>query len=118
MDEERREITNLRLSSIEDLKLLQGVLKGWENKLVKKMRVFPNGIVKEEGLYYMGSTVLVEAGSDKDSFLQVWVSNGVVNIRIGDFVERAGSSRIVIQRYWKDPWSIYKDVFRVLEDYV
>ncbi|HEX3036276.1 MAG TPA: hypothetical protein VHT73_14350 [Thermodesulfobacteriota bacterium] len=114
MDEDKFEIFYLKLLEREDFVRLRGLLKGWENKLVKKIRVMPNGIVREEGIYYLSSSAIID---DKDScFLQVWMSNGVINIQRGDFIERADNKKIIIQRSWRDPWSIHKDVLRVVEE--
>jgi hypothetical protein len=114
MDEGKFEIKNLRLVNKDDFIRLGSLLKSWENKLVKKIRVLPNGIVKEEGTHHFGIVELVE--DENSCLLQVWTSFGVINIHKGDFIEKADDKRLIIQRYSKDPWNIHKDVLRIVKE--
>ena len=114
MNEDAFEITNLKLVSKGDFIRLRGLLKRWENRLIKKIRVLPNGMVKEEGTHHFGSVEVVEA--ENSCLLRVWASFGIMNIHTGDFIEKADNKRLIIRRFSKDPWNVHKDVLRMVEE--
>lgn len=114
MNEDAFEITNLKLVSKGDFAMLMGLLKGWESRLIKKICVLPNGMVREEGTHRLGSVELVE--SENICLLRVWTSFGIMNIHEGDFIERADSKRLIVRRSSKDPWKVHKDVLRIMEE--
>jgi len=114
MNGDKFEIRNLRLSQKDDFIRLKTLMMEWENKTIKKLCVLPNGMIREEGTYVFGGAELFEDGNSL--LLRIWTSFGMLNIHMGDFVEKADNTRLVIRRFSKDPWNIRKDVFRIVEE--
>ncbi len=114
MNEEKVQIRNLRLSQKDDFIRLKTLMMEWENKTIKKLSVLPNGRIREEGTHVFGGAELFE--EENNLLLRIWTSFGILNIHMGDFVEKADNTRLIIRRFSKDPWNIKKDVFRIVEE--
>gem|GEM_PF-1367814 len=114
MSKDRYGITNLKLVNRSDLVRLRDLLGGWKNRSVKKIRVMPNGALREEGVYHLNDAVLVE--TEDGCFLQVLTSGGIMIVHTGDFIEKLDEKKFIIRRSRKDPWNIYKDILRIVEE--